>query len=198
MNESGRLTEDYFVIQSINIETTRAQFKPALFKCILIGESPPSDCRFFYIPDSTQYDFILLGIMEGLYPEFITSYRSCKEKPKVKTEYLRRFQKDGFYLLDVYRNAEDIINLRPGDAINRLMKDLQDLKIGQTLIILIKVTIYDLLATSLLDAKFNLINVRIPFPSDHWQTKFKTEFKKALKQIGWNNGREANEKQKAR
>lgn len=86
----------------------REQYRPALVRLLLIGESPPDprdgEKRFFYSPKLTGADDLYRAVAEALYGEDeIAAGGASKER------VLRRFKDDGLYLVDA---VDEPINAR--------------------------------------------------------------------------------------
>jgi len=87
---------------NVMVKSARMQYKPVKLKYLLVGEAPPESIdRFFYYPDVKRADHLFLGIMGVLYPELKQRYLLNCRPSGLKETILRRFQEDGFYLLDI-------------------------------------------------------------------------------------------------
>lgn len=79
-------------------EDLRTMYRPKRLRLLVLGESPPDpdqgEPRFFYDTTVSRHQYVFLGMMEALY-----GARS-DEVTRSKTEWLRRFQADGFWMLD--------------------------------------------------------------------------------------------------
>jgi peroxiredoxin len=61
---------------------------------------------------------------------------------------------------------------------------LHKIPAGETPIIMIKTTVFDIAAPKLIQVGFRVVPIRIPFPAQRWQQRFRIEFAKALKKAG--------------
>ncbi len=87
------------------------RYRPDPLRVLFIAEAPPAFKvnRFFYFTDLTDGDTLFLEMMKVLYPVEVgymkDTFRpgsSVKQIRQRKPELLRRFQKDGFHLIDAY------------------------------------------------------------------------------------------------
>ncbi len=173
------------------IEEARKRYLPKKITCMLIAEAPPNaPGRFFYYELVDSKDFLFLGVMGALYPYEKSEYINWNRQPQRKEKLLRRFQADGYYLMDIfnipieeyYEKHLDNID----DTVNELIENLNSLIDADTPIILIKKFTYDMLDIRLRREGFNVINKGvIPFPSSGQQTNFKKGFKQALEMAGF-------------
>lgn len=170
--------EDY----QYTIKQAREKYKPAKIKCLFIAEAPPDEMsRFFYYADVKTADYLFLGIINCLYPELKKKYISEKRPASVKELILRRFQEDGYYLLDLlefpkskYPN-KDLLNAAP-DLISRVAATIDK----DVPIVLIKANVYKILAPVLKEQGYNVIEEQINFPSSGQQKNFAESFKVAI------------------
>lgn len=165
----------------------REKFRPSPIRCVLVAEAPPnSPDRFFYYLDVPKSDFLFLGVMGTLYPELRREYVDRERPSNLKETLLTRFKSDGFYLVDVFEKAvqQYMDQEEQEEAISDFVQRLYEVATEETPVILIKVTVYDLLAERLKQAGFKVIDERIPFPSGGWQKKFHFHFEKALQKAG--------------
>jgi len=92
------LEEAYLAAVLKYFEDLRAAYRPQHIRLLFIGEAPPDpkqhDARFFYGPTLTRHHYLFLGMMEALYGATMDQMAGRKD------EWLRRFQRDGFWLLD--------------------------------------------------------------------------------------------------
>jgi hypothetical protein len=170
------------------IEESREAYKPNEINYILIAESPPNDSkRFFYYPDVKEHDYLFLAVMKALYPEMHNSYLLSGRATHIKVDLLRRFRSDGFYLLDLFESASAMNEVPVSQAVNTMIELLKRIATLKTPIILIKSSIYDILARPLAKSGFtNLVRERIPFPLYQWKSVFHTRFLQALAKAGYN------------
>ena len=91
-------------------EATR-RYRPDHLRVLFIAEAPPAVKvnRFFYFTDLTNGDTLFLEMMKVLYPVEVgyikDAFRpgsSVKQIRQRKPQLLRRFQNDGYHLIDAY------------------------------------------------------------------------------------------------
>lgn len=79
-------------------EDLRIAYRPQRVRLLFLGEAPPDpkqhDARFFYGPTLSRDHYLFLGMMEALYGAGLDRIVGRK------AEWLRRFQGDGFWVLD--------------------------------------------------------------------------------------------------
>ena len=79
-------------------EELRTAYRPQQVRLLFLGEAPPDpkqhDARFFYGPTLSRHHYLFLGMMEALYGARLDRMAGRK------AEWLRRFQGDGFWVLD--------------------------------------------------------------------------------------------------
>src|SRR3954464_14648107 len=91
-------------------ETVRRKYRPKNIKMLLIAESPPpppeiQSSRQFYFTDRIRRDDRLFtNTMKALYPD--AAALSELELEKTKAEWLRRFQNDGFYMIEALEESQ--------------------------------------------------------------------------------------------
>ena len=165
------------------ITEAREKYRPVQVRCILVAEAPPreADQFFFYYSDVKRADHLFLGVMEALYPDEKQNYLLAGRNSQLKEQLLRRFQADGFYLLDILdvpkRTNQDLKK-----AVPDLIKRLRTVAAATTPIILIKISTYDIAAHRIRQAGFNnVIPAPIAFPGNAQQSRFQIEFKEALR-----------------
>ncbi|MDR3627265.1 MAG: hypothetical protein P4L45_10555 [Ignavibacteriaceae bacterium] len=167
-----------------DIRAARLKYKPTTIKCLLIAEAPPEALeRFFYYEDVKDKDFLFIGLMQALYPDYKDEYLSNGRNTGLKKELLEKFKADGYYLIDLSDLPISMISGKSGDEIEEIKTVINELITPKTPIILIKANIYDALYSKLKMAGYNVINNRIPFPSTGGQKKFQIQFKEALSTI---------------
>ncbi len=83
------------------IERLRDRYKPPTghLRVVFLGESRPDPVdgppRMFYIPELSSHDNLFRGLMKALYDAGPSDLKSSKHR------WVRQFQEDGFWLLDV-------------------------------------------------------------------------------------------------
>jgi len=169
-------------------EKARLEYKPEQIKYLLVAETPPkSDSkRFFYFEDVTKQDSLFIETMKHLYPRQ-TEDLETKEIRRRKEEFLRRFQSDGFYLIDSLEEPfEERHSTRKktkliSEGQTKLLRKIQLLLTPETKIILIAVPVYHANHRFLLDNGIPVLNEEpIDFPGSGGQIKFKTKMGRIL------------------
>jgi hypothetical protein len=149
-----------------------------------VAEAPPNDInRFFYYTNVKDHDHLFLAIMEVLYPLEKQAYLKSGRSAKLKDNLLRRFQADGFFLLDVLDVPIRHSSQQLKDAVPNLIARLKEVVALDlsTPIILIKASVYEVAYLTLKREGFNVINARsIPFPSSGQQGNFRREFSQVI------------------
>jgi hypothetical protein len=126
------------------ISRLREQYKPNTVETLFMAESPPESTddkvRFFYNPQQERWDRMYRAVMEAVFHTF--KYR-CGEKE----EWLRKFMKNGFYMIDAtdcpvnrLSSAErrSILNA----ALNAKLSEIAQLVSPKTPIVLIKKNVF--------------------------------------------------------
>lgn len=163
----------------------REQYKPDPVRCLLIAEALPDSLdRFFYYPDVRRADYLFLGVMQVLYPGLKEEFLAARRPSALKEVLLRRFQADGFFLLDLLdeplRRSYGLLQR----AVPELLSRVGAIANPQTPIVLIKATTFEVAYGPLKAAGYQRIyNRPIPFPSQGWQLRFYELFRGALKQV---------------
>lgn len=163
------------------LETARKNYKPEKVKYLLIAEAPPDNLsRFFYYESVINHDYLFLGIAQSLFPKLKSLYIESNRNPEIKELILKKFQQDGFYLLDLSPVPRSLLETSLSSQIHSLNQNIKNIINKETKVILIKTNVYDI-AFETLNRNFeNVINCRIPFPGQGWQKEFQIRFKKAL------------------
>ncbi|MDP3058041.1 MAG: hypothetical protein Q8N36_01060, partial [bacterium] len=167
-------------------------YRPYIAKILLVAEAPPNDeSRFFYFPAVTKHDNLFINVMKVLYPELLIEYLNLGRPSELKKSMLTIFKQDGFYLEDLYPHPRSSYELLPNPEIMAdqfIHRILRPPLIGMvskdhTHIVLIKTTVYSALYTKLFCSGFAVIGIKIPFPAQGHQTKFRECFGKAIEGI---------------
>jgi hypothetical protein len=138
------------------------------------------------IPDVREHDHLFLAVMKVLYPELHDSYLSLRRATGLKADILSKFQSDGFYLLDLFESSSAINKTPTSQAVKTMIESMSRIATSETPIILIKASVYDILAKPLVKAGFtNLVRERIPFPLYKWVPVFHERFLRALSNAGY-------------
>ncbi len=75
------------------------EYRPKKIKCLLVAESPPPK-GYFYFPEPS-IDHLFRSVMGVLFPK---DYGRLK-----KPQLLRKFQDEGFFLIDVWRRQKELM-----------------------------------------------------------------------------------------
>ncbi len=172
-------------------EAARTKYKPEKVRYLFVAETPPktNSERFFYFENVMEQDSLFLETMKVFYPDLIEN-REIKEIRKNKKDFLERFSKDGFYLIDSlqkpfetkYSSSRKIKIIKDGQK--NLLERINQLINQETKIVLLSATVYKANYEYLKKNGINIINEElIDFPGSGGQTKFKTKMGKILKMI---------------
>ncbi len=173
-----------------DFESARRKYRPRTIEYLFVAEAPPREGsrRFFYFEDVTTGDSLFLETMKVLYPE---DYSETKIVRLQKRRFLKRFQEDGFYLIDsTDKPMEDSRSAKKrkqiAKALPSLQRKLKRLATGDTKIILISATVYEVCAGELKSAGCNVVNSgMIDFPGSGGQAKYKDKLGRLLRRLGW-------------
>ena len=164
------------------INEARQKYKPEKIKLLFVAEAPPDSLdRFFYYEHVMGKDYLFIELTKALFKI---------EDPKVirgnKAEILKHYKNNGLYLMDLSDEPiPSVLKDKSNDFhidyyirkdLKRLfMKKLAEEKAvdrKNTIIILIKVSVYDYLFKELRRNGYKVCDVRIPFPSTGNQKRF--------------------------
>jgi hypothetical protein len=149
----------------------RQQYKPHIIKWLLIAESPPPaagvpSSRHFYRSDSARTDDRLFtNTIKALYPEAVDA--SEKELEQGKEQWLRKFQSDGWYMIEALESSlpHEVTKKQRqaliGKNLPRLLERVAHLVVKDTKIILIKSNVFDMAAEPLRLAGFKVLNTEL-------------------------------------
>ncbi|MGH9792732.1 MAG: secondary thiamine-phosphate synthase enzyme YjbQ [Candidatus Acidiferrales bacterium] len=171
------------------IDQARHRYIPSDgIKMLFVAEAPPQDPkRFFYFDKVDSHDWLFLALMRQLYSD-ARKVGVCELRSR-KADFLRRFQVDGYYLVDLRQDpmpqgasrAEKCRVLT--DERSALKQRLKDLVNRDTPIVLIGSAVYAVCFEQL-KPEFNIINTEmIDFPSSGRQAEFKRKLGRLLD--GW-------------
>jgi len=181
-----------------DFESARQKYKPKVIKFLLIAEAPPKveSKRFFYFEDVQKYDYLFLETMKVLYPDDSDIKNgNTKSIRRRKREFLERFEKDGFYLIDasdepIKDKSKSAKRKQIEKSLPSLIEKVRSLVLEDTKmdvkIILISSTVYEVCYKRLKEEKrFNVINAYpVPFPIG-WQKEFREKLSELLRRYGW-------------
>lgn len=152
-------------------DDTRKQYLPKRIKFLLIAESPPPatdklSSRHFYRSDMIRVnDRLFTNTMKALYPE--TADAPEPEIQKSKEQWLRRFQQDGWYMIEALEESQkhEVTKQQRQSKIQanlpQLIERVRKLAEPDTKIILIKSNVFDVAAEPLRQAGFNVLNTEL-------------------------------------
>lgn len=172
--------------QERRARAVREKYKPEQVRCLLVAEALPDSLdRFFYYPDVRRADYLFLGVMQVLYPELKDEFLAAKRSSDLKEGMLRRFQGDGFFLLDILDVSPKRTFSRLQLAMPEVVSRIRLVADQQTPIVLIKTTTFDATYKPLKAAGYEKVFGKpVPFPSQGRQHRFYELFHRALKEIG--------------
>jgi len=152
-------------------EQIRRQYRPKHIAVLLIAESPPppadiQSSRQFYMTDRIRKDDRLFtNTIRALYPE-------AAETPEPELEankeaWLRRFQNDGWYMIEALEDSQEheVTKKQRQERIlgcvPRLLQRVKELAEPGTKIILIKSNVFEVAAEPLRQAGFTVLNTEL-------------------------------------
>lgn len=172
-------------------EGTRSRYKPASVKVLFIAESQPPDpdtpsSRQFYRSDRVrQNDRLFVNTIKALYPKAAT--QTEKEIEAAKESWLRRFQADGYYMIEALDEslAHGVTKPQRQEKIRRnlpqLIKKVSSLADKDTKIILIKSNVFDVAAQPLRSAGFTVLNTElVDYPGQYNQRAYREKLTRLL------------------
>ncbi len=171
----------------LRLESARSRYMHGKIKYVLVAEAPPDSLdRFFYYENVRQHDYLYLGIAQALYPDLKNKFLTSGRKSEIKKTILEKFQRDGFYFLDLSELPLSLMNRSLESQVPSFLEKLKPFVYEETRIILIKANVYDILFPEFLNRGFNnVIDVRIPFPGQGGQKRFQMEFGRAMELTGY-------------
>jgi len=169
------------------IEKARNEFKPYKVNYLLVAEAPPDSVeRFFYYPNVKEKDFLFLGVMELLFPELKREFLKSGRDPKIKRLILEKFKEKGFYLLDLADLPIKFLNMPLENCLPGLINRIEEAVDKKTSkIILIKANVFEIAYDKLKTIGYNVIDIKLPFPSSGQQGNFQRLFMEVLKQLDY-------------
>jgi hypothetical protein len=174
---------------SIDFESARKKYRPKKLRYLLIAEAPPSGGRFFYFDDVPTGDSLFLETMKVLYPADCSDIKSVRMR---KAQFLRRFQEDGFFLIDALdeptpnratprQKQRQILAALPA-----LLKKVEELLDENVKIILISANVFAVCAAALRKKGFSVLNdEQIEFPASGHQREYRQKLDPLLVKRGW-------------
>jgi hypothetical protein len=146
-----------------------SRYRPASIDLLLVAEAPPNDLdRYFYFDGVSAHDDLFRYVVKGIFGVMPTR--------ESKAALLKRLREGGVFVIDLKVDPVD------GSPLSAYAPDLVSrcAELAPRAIILIKVTVYDNAYKALKQAGLPVIDERIPFPNNSWQTKFEKGFAAAL------------------
>lgn len=160
------------------------EYTPPKTLVLFIAEAPPlSSDRYFYFEKVERGDWLWIALMKALYEP---GWKGAREERARKPYWLRRFQSDGFLLIDAVKQP---ISGTGRQRIARISSDARQLirevkKIDPKQIVLIKTTVYHALFQRFKEAGLPVINDGpLPFPSSGQAKNFAEGFRKLMPQV---------------
>lgn len=170
-------------------DEVRQKYRPKRIKMLLIAESPPpapeiqSSRQFYYADRIRKDDRLFINTIRALYPE--AEKISEPELEQHKDEWLRRFQKDGWYMIEALEHSQehevtkDQRQERIRAALPRLTERVREVVAPDTKIILIKSNVFDVAAEPLKKARFNILNTElVDYPGRYNQKDYREKLAK--------------------
>lgn len=167
----------------------RQQFKPQHIKFLLIAESPPpaantQSSRHFYRCDTLRTDDRLFNnTIRALYPT--ATDQDDKNLQNQKREWLKRFQADGWYMIEALQESLPHKITKPQrqklitDNLPKLIVRVRALAQPDTKIILIKSNVFEVAAEPLRAAGFNVLNKElVDYPGHYNQSAYRAKLAK--------------------
>jgi hypothetical protein len=173
-------------------DDVRKQYLPEHTKVLLIAESPPpvpaiqSSRQFYYTDRIRKDDRLFVNTIKAIYPESAEMLEADLEAEK--EQWLRRFQKDGFYMIEALEDSQEHEvtkkqrQTRIQSILPRLLERVGKLAEDDTEIILIKSNVFDVAARPLRDAGFNVLNTGlVDYPGHFNQRAYREKLAGLLK-----------------
>ncbi len=171
-------------------DKVREQYRPKDIKVLMIAESQPpaadiQSSRQFYFTDRLRTeDRLFTNTMKALYPE-AADLTEAQLQPD-KEEWLRRFQADGWYMTEALETslAHEVTKQERQEliakALPRLLERVKELASADTKLILIKSNVFDVAATPLREAGYDVLNTALlDYPGRFNQKDYREKLAKA-------------------
>lgn len=150
----------------------RQNYRPTKITHLLIAESPPPEntktpsSRHFYRSDLIRKDDRLFtNTIKAIYPE--AANKTEAELQPAKEEWLRRFQADGWYMIEALETSQEHEvtkkerQARIADTLPSILARVKELADPTTKIILIKSNVFEVAAKPLREAGFTILNTEL-------------------------------------
>ena len=146
------------------------KYRPEQVKCLLVAEAPPTaPDRYFYFEDVREQDSLFRYVAQVVL--------GAKPTRENKPAALRALKDRGYFLIDLSQSPKTGDGAL-GSLVPALVQRVAD--INPDRIILIKTNVFDLAYAALRAAGLPVVNARIPFPDQGWQSRFVEAFSDAL------------------
>ncbi len=178
-------------IYMTSYESIRARYKPTHIKVLLIAESPPpaayiNSSRHFYRTDKLRRDDRLFtNTIKALYSE-AANLTEAQIQPN-KEQWLQRFRADGWYMIEaleesqIHEVTKQQRQERIAVALPRLIERIKKLASRDTKIILIKSNVFEVAATPLRNAGFDVLNTELlDYPGRFNQAAFRQKLARLI------------------
>jgi hypothetical protein len=175
-------------------DSIRQKYRPDHIKGLLIAESPPPPAHFggsrhFYRSDTMRTDDRLFtNTIKALYPE--TAEMTETEMEQQKEEWLRRFQSDGWYMVEALEKSQHHEVTKPTrqklirENLPKLVEHVRKLTNKDTKIVLIKSNVFVVAAEPLRQAGFSVLNTElVDYPGHFNQRAYREKLAKLAAQI---------------
>jgi hypothetical protein len=141
------------------------KYRPEQVKCLLVAEAPPTaPDRYFYFEDVREQDSLFRYVAQ-----VVLGAKPTRENKPAALRAIR----DLIDLSEGPKNGVKLRSLVPG-LVQRVAE------IGPVRIILIKTNVFDLAYPALRAVHLPVVDARIPFPGQGWQSRFVEAFSDAL------------------
>lgn len=178
----------------MDYERLRQEYKPGYVRYLLIAESPPpapdiQSSRHFYRSEKVRRDDrLFVNTIKALYPE-ATAKTEAEIEPD-KERWLRRFQKDGWYMIETLNESQphevtkQERQQKIAQALPELLSKLKALCAKDTKIILIKSNVFEVVAEPLREAGFTVLNTAlIDYPGRFNQKAYREKLAKISRKL---------------
>jgi hypothetical protein len=179
---------------SESYEDIRRHYLPAHVKALIITESPPPaankpSSRHFYRSDHARKDDrLFVNTMKALYPEAATMTEGTLEPEKEK--WLRRFQADGWYMIEALPNSLPHHITKPQrqafiqQHLQQLIERVKQVANPNTKLILIKSNVFEVAAEPLRRAGLAVLNTElVDYPGQFNQRAYREKISHLARKI---------------
>jgi hypothetical protein len=180
-------------VPSVQQQQARIKWKPEEVRLLLLTEAPPppeSD-RYFYYTDVRKGDSLFLETVKVLFPEEVEAFSSIKELRANKAYFLERLSENGVYVVSAFpsnlKNQTDAKRSKHYlEYFPNLIGDLLQIISPKIPLAIVSTVVYKSIGQKLQGTGFNLIHDQpIPFPNSGQQKRFRTNFSRVLREIGF-------------